>query len=180
MNKKFVILLLCLLAAPVIGLADKQNTAVDVVICVNSANGYSDLIDNSPWELAQAILEIPYDHELVRLANGYYFVGGKKLGYHGTWAAFLNIANDEWIAFETRAENDELGMFGASFVPSEVVAAFDLCGVDWGGYWAEEYPIVVMEPTITPLPDALRLPANPLKNGADLLPPTTAKNTDKD
>ncbi len=128
-----MLLLFFLLIVPVTASADKQDVAVDVVACVNSSNGYLGEIDGEPWELAQAILNIPYDHERIRLAPDYYFVGGRRLGWHGTWAAFLYLGADEWMAFETRAEDDRLTVFGASFVPAEVIQAFAECGVEWGG-----------------------------------------------
>ena len=168
MIKNFLSLLFVLLVVPATGYADKQNIAIDVVACINSAKGYPDTLDGAPWELAQAILEIPYDHERVRLAPDYYFVGGRTLGWHGTWAAFLHLGNNEWVAFETRAEGDELAVFGASFVPNEIVDAFAICGVDWGGHWIEDYPLLEVTTEQGPVAP---LATGPLLNGDDLLPP---------
>lgn len=157
-------------SAPV--LADKTDEALEIVSCVNTVNGHAEPVFETPWELTQAVIELPYEHELERLADGYFFVGGRMLGYHGTWFAFLDITESDWFAYEMRDQNDELWVFAASFVPPEVVSALGDCGVKWGGFWDSEYPIVVLDPPVAvPLPKEQRLPQNPLENGADLLPP---------
>lgn len=166
--KNFLSLLFFLLVVPVTAYADKQAIAVDLVACVNVTNGYPKEIDSEPWELAQAILEIPYDHERVRLAPDYHFVGGRRLGWHGTWAAFLHLGSDGWMVFETRAEDDRLDVFAASFVPTVVTEAFETCGVKWGGYWTDDYPIIEVETEQQP---ASPLVFGPIPNGDDLLPP---------
>lgn len=157
-----------LTTVPMTASADKQAVAVNLVACVNSANGYSGEIDGEPWELAQAILEIPNDHERIRLPPDYYFVGGRRLGWHGAWAAFLHLGADGWMAFETHAADDRLAVFAASFVPVEVVEAFADCNVEWRGYWTDEYPL--LEVTAEQQPVAPSSPRS-LWNGVDLLPP---------
>ncbi|WP_372574502.1 hypothetical protein [Ruegeria jejuensis] len=171
--KKFALALaaaILLPSSPV--LADKADAAVDIVSCINSLNGHAEPLHEAQWELSQAVLELPYEHELVRLADGYFFVTGRRLGYHGTWAALLDIAAGKWIAYETRDQNDDLLVFGSSFVPPDVVSALAKCGVEWGGYWVEEYPVVVLDPPVVkPLPEWQILPDEPSKGGVQLLPP---------
>ena len=71
-----------------------------------------------------------------------------------------------------RAQNDELWLFAASFVPPDVVSALSGCGEKWGGFWDGEYPIAILDPPVAvPLPEEQRLPKDPLENGANLLPP---------
>lgn len=152
--------------------ADKTDEAIEIASCINTANGHSEPVYGTPWELSQAVLELPLEHELERLADGYFFIGGRRLGYHGTWAAFLDLTVSEWIAYETRDQDDDLLIFASSFVPPEVVSTLGECGVLWGGSWVEEYPVVVLDPPpVTPLPEEQRLPDNPLISGVDLLPP---------
>ncbi|CUH43148.1 hypothetical protein [Ruegeria atlantica] len=153
-------------------LADKTDEAIEIVSCINTANGHSEPVYGTPWELSQAVLELPFEHELERLADGYFFIGGRRLGYHGTWAAFLDLSLCDGIAYEVRDQDDALLIFASSFVPPEVVSALGGCGVVWGGFWIEEYPIVVLDPPpVTPLPEGQRLPNNSLESGVDLLPP---------
>ncbi|SFR32702.1 hypothetical protein SAMN04488005_0358 [Yoonia tamlensis] len=168
MTNSFLLLLFFLLVVSATTYADKQIMAAELVTCVNSTNGYLDGIDGKSWEPAQAVLGIPYDYERTRLAPDYYFVYGRKLGWHGTWASLLYLGTDGWMAFEARAEDDRLDVFAASFVPVRVVEAFAVCGVEWGGFWDDEYPLIEVAPvqqTVAPL--SLR----PLWNGEDLLPP---------
>jgi hypothetical protein len=168
LNNNIFLLLFLLLVVPATSSAEEQIMAVDLVACVNSANGYSDEIDGIPWELAQAVLEVPYDHERTRLAPDYYFVHGRRLGWHGTWASLLYLGADGWTAFETRAEDDRLDVFAASFVPAKVVEAFAECDVEWGGYWADEYPLLEVPPEQQP---AVSFSPRQHWNGEDLLPP---------
>ena len=169
--KNYLSPLFILLVVPIIGYADKQNIAFDVVACVNSTNGFPETLDKTPWELEQAVLEVPFDHEHVRLEPNYYFVGGRRLGWHGTWALLLALGDDEWVAFETRSKDDQLRVFAASFVPDKVVAALEVCSVEWGGFWTKEYPLIETIPKqqpIAPLFDSSEL------NVEDLLPPRPA------
>ncbi len=168
MAKNFLLLLFLLFVVPATAHADKQAIAVDVVACVNTTNGYSKEIYDEPWELAQAILEIPFDYERFRLAPDYYLVGGRMLGSHGTWSAFLYLGLDGWMVFETRAEDDRLDMFGASFVPTVVVEAFEACGAKWGGHWTGDYPIIEAETEERPTSP---LVFGPILDWDDLLPP---------
>lgn len=152
--------------------ANKVDLAVQINSCINTVNGHAKPLRDEPWHLTQAELELPYDHELTRLADGFFILTGRKLGHHGTWAAFLDVSDRVWVAYETKNLDDELRFFGESFVPNEVIEALQECDVRWGGYWTGEYPIVVLEPpSPTQQPDFFRLPADAQTNGAGLLPP---------
>ena len=172
MIKIFLAVFLSLLSFPIAGFADTQNTAKDVVACINSTNGYADQFEGDQWELPQAILVIPSEHEQFRLMDGYHLVGGRSLGWHGTWVAFLDLRNEEWVAFETRDEIDESVAFAESYVPVEVVEAFVTCRVEWGGYWTEEYPFIEVGEAQKPIapqnhePETYEPP-----DGVNLLPP---------
>ncbi|MEH6522742.1 hypothetical protein [Sulfitobacter sp.] len=171
--KKFVLAVAAALIIPSSPVfAEKVDVATEIVSCINAANDHVELLRKETWHLSQAVLELPYEHELTRLADGFYFFHGRRLGYHGTWAAFLDISTSEWFAYETRNQDDELLIFAASFVPPEVISALGECNVRWGGFWIDEYPIVVLDPPVpTPLLKAQRLPKNPSINGENLLPP---------
>ncbi len=146
--------------------------AFEVVSCINTVNGHVEPVLGTPWELTQAVLELPYEHELERLADGLFFVVGRRLGYHGTWVALLDISRSDWFAYEVRDEEADLWIFGASLVPTEVISALEECSVRWGGFWADEFPMFPLEaPTVAPLPKEQKLPDNLLKNDANLLPP---------
>ncbi|UWR03240.1 hypothetical protein K3740_00565 [Ruegeria conchae] len=162
-----------ILAKPVF--PEGAEVAFDVVSCTNTVNGHIEPVAGTPWELTQAVLELPYQHESERLDDGFFFVVGRRLGYHVTWIALLDISQSDRVAYEVRDEQAGLWTFGASLVPPEVISALGECNVRWGGFWGDEFPTVVVDaPAITPLPPEQRLPDNPLRSGADLLPPIVA------
>lgn len=172
MIKKFAPVLLSLLSFPISGFADTQDTAVEIVACINSANGYADNFEGDEWELPQAVLEMPNEQERFQLVDGYHLVVGRMLGWHGTWAAFLDLRDAEYIAFETRDENDNSAAFAESYVPVEVVEAFLSCGTEWGGYWTGKGPFIEVVEVEEPIaPRTYQTQQSEPMNGVDLLPP---------
>ena len=92
MIKKFAPVLFSLVSFPISSFADTQDTAVEIVACINSANGYVENFEGDEWELPQAVLEVLNERERSQLIDGYHLVVGRMLGWHGTWAAFLDPA----------------------------------------------------------------------------------------
>lgn len=164
LNLAFSFLLLVLAGATYAG---EHHSAVEIVACVNSENGFSEELQGEPWVLEQAILEVPYEHETKRLDTGYHFVAGRMLGWHGTWIAFLDLNSDEWTAFETRTQDDGWKTFGESFVPKSVIQGFAACGVNWGGLWTGEYPLNEVGAEQNLIAPSVLLPIE----GGSLLPP---------
>ncbi|WP_166417367.1 hypothetical protein [Cochlodiniinecator piscidefendens] len=79
---RFVRLLIAVFfLAPITAMAQQDEIAVDLVECVNLANGHSIQLNEAAWELSQANLDLVYDQYL---EGGYYFVRGRPLGWHGT------------------------------------------------------------------------------------------------
>lgn len=175
MTKSFLKWLVLLFAVPSAVYADEQNMVVEVVSCVNSANGYPNPLGAATWELEQAVLELSSGLEKVSLAPDFHFVGGRKLGWHGTWVAFLKLSDDEKVAFETRPEPDSFRVFGESYVPEKVVAAFEECGIDWGGYWHDDYPFIEQ---VSGQKVQVPLFGNSAFDAKNLLPPKSAFTSD--
>ncbi len=163
-----LLLLSLIIVLPLAVYADRQAVAFDVVACVNSQNGYPREIDDAPWEPEQAILEVPYEHERTRLAPDYYLVYGRRLGWHGTWAALLYLGEDGWFAFETRSQEENSARFASNFVPDAVIEAFMKCGAEWSEHWTKEYPVVNVAPSRQP---PIPLVSEPFWNDENLLPP---------
>lgn len=174
MMKKFVLALAAAFitsSSPMF--AEKADVAAEIVSCINTANGHVEPVGKTRWYLTQAILVLPYEHERTRLADGIFFIGGRMLGYHGTWTMFLDVSESDWVAYETRDQDDELKGFAASFVPPEIITALGGCSVRWSGFWVGKFPFVVLDPpVVTPLTEEQRLPEDPFSDGgANLLPP---------
>ncbi|CAN0605986.1 unnamed protein product, partial [Ectocarpus sp. 12 AP-2014] len=113
----------------------------------------------------------PFEHSRVHLAEGFFLIRGINLGHVGGWVALLDGSPNDWAAYEILNRDGKPRLFS---VPLQVIAALDLCGVQWGGTWDEKLPFVErVPPARVPLLKALRLPDDPFKNGANLLPPVS-------
>lgn len=173
----FTTAIICTLFSTSILFAEKDETAFEIVSCVNTTNGHFEPFRNTPWQLTQAVLGQPFERERDRLEEGFHIIHGRLLGYHATWLALLDLTEKDWRAFETRSENDGLRIFGASFVPDEIISALASCGVVWSGYWAKEYPFI--DPTRAKEHSAQELPIY-LWDVDDLMPPRPSKASDAD